>query len=72
MTIKKIIYTSRNDFRALFQCEKCGYEFEAWGYSDANYFDNVIPNALCPVCGLNSQGENFNQQLKRLGRTYAI
>ena len=54
------------------QCEKCGYSFNAWGYSDANYYDNVLPNAICPECGLNSHGENEEQLIKRVGRTYMI
>ena len=72
MTIKNITYRNRNDFKAVFQCEKCGHEFEAWGYSDANYYDNVIPNAICPKCGLNAHGETAEQLETRVGRTYVI
>ncbi len=72
MTIKNITYRNRNDFKAVFQCEKCGHEFKAWGYSDANYYDNVIPNAICPKCGLNAHGETAEQLEARVGRTYVI
>ena len=72
MNIKKITYSHRSDFKAVFQCDKCGHEFEAWGYSDANYYDNVLPNAICPKCGLNSAGENPEQLTARLGRIYVI
>ena len=53
-------------------CEKCKHEFEAWGYSDENYYNNVIPNAICPNCGLNSNGETAEQLEARMGRTYVI
>lgn len=72
MTIKKIIFHYRNDFKAIFQCDKCGHEFEAWGYSDANYYKNVIPNAICPECGLNAQGETEKQLVERVGQVYVI
>jgi hypothetical protein len=42
------------------------------GYSDANYYDNVIPNAICPNCGLNSNGETAEKLKARMGRTYVI
>lgn len=72
MEIKKITYKSRNDFKAIFQCERCGNEFEAWGYSDDYYYNNVLPNALCPKCGTNSHGENADQLETRAGRLYVI
>ena len=72
MKIKDITYSYRNDFKAVFMCEKCKHEFEAWGYSDANYYNNVIPNAICPNCGLNSNGETEEQLEARMGRTYVI
>lgn len=72
MNIKEIIYSHRNDFVAIFVCPKCGHEFEAWGYSDANYYNNVMPNAICPKCGLNSYGETMEQLKTRVGREYVI
>ena len=72
MNIKEIKYSHRNDFIAIFVCTNCGHEFEAWGYSDVNYFDNVMPNAVCPKCGLNSYGETKEQLKTRVGREYWI
>ena len=46
MNIKEIKYSHRNDFKAIFVCPKCGQEFEAWGYSDANYSFNKLMAAL--------------------------
>ena len=42
------------------------------GYDDSNYWLNVIPNAICPKCGINSNGEDAEQLKQRLGRTYKI
>lgn len=80
MNIKEIKYSHRNDFKAIFVCPKCGQEFEAWGYSDANYsfnkvmaaLNNAMPNAICPKCGLNSYGETMEQLKTRVGREYVI
>lgn len=72
MKIKEITYSHRNDFKAVFQCERCGHEFTAWGYSDANYYNNVMPNAICLKCGQNSNGETAEQLKARLGITYFI
>ena len=72
MNIKEITNRSRNDFKAVFVCSECGHEFEAWGYSDANYYDNVLPNAICPQCGKNSYGETEEQLKSRVGRAYFI
>lgn len=72
MNIKEIIYSNRNDFKAIFTCPLCKREFEAWGYSDANYYNNVMPNAICPNCGKNSRGETEEELKARVGRTYRI
>lgn len=72
MTIKNITYRNRNDFKAVFHCEHCGHEFESRGYSDANYYENVVPNAICPKCGKNSRGETEPELTARVGRTYRI
>lgn len=72
MNIKEILHSHRNDFKAIFACPLCKYEFEAWGYSDANYYDNVLPNAICPECGKNSLGETEEELVTRVGRTYRI
>ena len=72
MNIKEITYSHRNDFKATFVCPLCKHEFEAWGYSDANYYNNVLPNAICPQCGKNSHGETAGQLKARTGQIYII
>ncbi len=54
MKIKEKTYQHRRDFKAVFVCEHCGYENEVWGYDDANFHENVIPNMKCPYCGKTS------------------
>ena len=51
MKIKEITYQNRRDFKAIFECEHCGHTSEEWGYDDANFHNNVIPNKVCPICG---------------------
>lgn len=72
MKIKEIKYQSRNDFKAIFECEHCKHTFEKWGYDDANYHCNVIPNAICPNCKKNSLNETEEEALKNIGRNYYI
>lgn len=72
MKIKDITYSSRNDFKAVFMCEKCKHEYTAWGYSDNYFYNDVLPNAICPECGLNSQGETREQLIERVGRDFEI
>lgn len=72
MQIKEVKYQSRNDFKADFICEHCGNIFEKFGYDDANYHNNVIPNAICPKCGLNSLKETKEVALENTGRNYYI
>ena len=73
MNIKQITYSNgRNDFKAIFVCPLCEHEYEAWGSSDANFYENVMPNAICSTCGKNSLGETEEQLRARLGRTYRI
>lgn len=43
MRIKEIISQHRRDFKAIFECEHCGYTETKSGYDDANYHQNVIP-----------------------------
>ena len=51
MKIKEIIYQHRRDFKAIYVCEHCGDEHEAWGYDDTNFHQNVIPEMKCEKCG---------------------
>jgi len=52
MKIKEIIYQHHRDFRADYECEHCGHiEKNKYGYSDYNFYHNVIPNMKCSKCG---------------------
>jgi len=52
MKIKEIISQNRRDFEAIMVCEHCGNEqLNKYGYDDANYHNNVIPNLACTRCG---------------------
>ncbi len=52
MKIKKILSQYRRDFYADYECEHCHFIVkEQYGYDDANFHKNVIPNMKCPVCG---------------------
>ena len=72
MKIIKGIYSNRNDYVAEFECEHCSYKMKAWGYSDDNFDNNVIPNVSCLNCGLDSLGNPKSDKSKRLreGRYY--
>lgn len=50
MKIKKILSQHRRDFRAIYECEHCGHEYEGSGYDDAYFHEAVIPNRKCPAC----------------------
>ena len=51
MKIKEILWQSRRDFGATFECENCSFIHEARGYDDAFFHNNVIPKMECPECG---------------------
>jgi primosomal protein N' len=51
MKINKILYQHRRDFKAIYECEHCGYTIEGSGYDDANFHQNVIPSMKCDECG---------------------
>ena len=52
MRILKINSQSRRDFRADYICENClNIIKDQYGYDDANFHDNVIPQMICPKCG---------------------
>jgi rubredoxin len=53
MKIKQIVEQHRRDFRAIYECEGCGYisKTKERGYDDRNFHDNVIPDMKCPKCG---------------------
>lgn len=51
MKIIKMVSQYRRDFRAVVECENCGYQKEIRGYDDRNYHDNVLPGRPCSKCG---------------------
>lgn len=51
MRIKEIITQARRDFKAVYECEHCGFTYRATGYDDTNFHENVIPEMLCKKCG---------------------
>ena len=71
MIIQKIIYQHRRDFRAIYHCNNCGYEYEAGGYDDANFHENVIPNMVCPKCG-KKEGEDYRPLTTKYPEGYQI
>lgn len=50
MKIKKIVSQHRRDFRAVYECEHCGYEDEGPGYDDEHFHRNIIPRMRCKRC----------------------
>ena len=51
MKIQKILSQNRRDFRAIYECEHCGHTETGYGYDDANFHNNVIPDKQCKKCG---------------------
>jgi predicted RNA-binding Zn-ribbon protein involved in translation (DUF1610 family) len=51
MKIKEMLWQSRRDFPAIYECEGCGHTEKSSGYDDANFHDNVIPDFKCEKCG---------------------
>jgi transcription elongation factor Elf1 len=51
MKIKEITSQYRRDFYAIYECEHCGATHKSYGYDDANFHNNVIPNMVCEKCG---------------------
>ena len=58
MKITKIISQHRRDFRAIYECQHCGHEYEGSGYDDFHFHNIVIPNMKCPVCNKEA-GEDY-------------
>ena len=51
MRIKNMLWQSRRDFKAQYECENCGETIDLMGYDDRNFHDAVIPNMKCEKCG---------------------
>lgn len=60
MHIHEIISQSRRDFRAIYECEHCGHQQKSYGYDDANFHINVIPNMECKQCGKKADIESYD------------
>lgn len=56
MRIKTKLSQHRRDFRAVYECEHCGFEKKDYGYDDANFHHNVIPSWACDECGETGSG----------------
>ena len=54
MKIQTILSRDRRDFTANYVCELCGFVQRSYGYDDANFHQNVIPNMTCKECGESS------------------
>jgi hypothetical protein len=54
MKIKEILWQSRRDFTAVFECEGCGETERKSGYDDDDFHRNVIPKMTCSTCGKTS------------------
>lgn len=50
MKIQKIVSQHRRDFTAIYECEHCGHTERGFGYDDANFHENVIPDMVCKSC----------------------
>ena len=57
MKIKTIKSQSRRDFTAIYECEHCGATVEGYGYDDADFHQNVIPDMTCKQCGKKASDE---------------
>jgi len=64
MKIKNIISRNRRDFHAIYVCEHCSAEHKSYGYDDAHFHQNVIPNMTCDACGEKSP-DNFEPEQPR-------
>lgn len=54
-----MISQHRRDFSAIMECEFCGHiETNNYGYDDANYHQNVIPEMKCDKCEKSTFSEN--------------
>jgi len=51
MHIKSIVSQHRRDFKAVYECEHCGYTETRGGYDDHYYHTTVVPGLTCPDCG---------------------
>ena len=50
MHITRIISQHRRDFTAIYECEHCDHRHQSWGYDDAYFHNEVLPNRECSKC----------------------
>ena len=51
MKIKEMLWQNRRDFKAMFECEHCGFTEIRTGYDDDFFHNTVVPNIKCFKCG---------------------
>lgn len=52
MKIREILWSHRNDFRAVIECEFCNScQTLRNGYNDEHYYSKVLPSIPCKACG---------------------
>jgi len=71
MRIQKILTQYRRDFQAIYVCDHCGNTEESYGYDDAHFHDNVIPNMKCKICDKKA-GESYEPQETKYPEGYQI
>lgn len=71
MRIKQILKQYRRDFKAIYECEHCGFTKTDGGYDDANFHHNVVPNFECDECGKTAD-ENYRPLTTKYPEGYQI
>lgn len=71
MRIREIVYQNRRDFKAIYECESCGYSYEGRGYDDEFFHTKVIPDMRCPVCGAKAP-DNYRPLATKYPEGYQI
>ncbi len=71
MKIKEIVNQHRRDFDAIYECEHCGATETSYGYDDANFHNNVIPEKICKECGEKSL-ESYQPRATKYPEGYQV
>jgi ribosomal protein L37AE/L43A len=71
MKIQKIVWQSRRDFEAIYECEHCGATQKGSGYDDVNFHQNVIPNMKCKKCG-KTAGNNYKPKATKYPEGFQV
>jgi len=68
MKIHEMTWKEGNYFGGILECEHCeGKQDLVNGYSDQNYYSEVLPEIVCVSCGKDAYGEtNWQVQAKQL------